>query len=148
MDVSIGELSRRTGVKVPTIHYYEQVGLMPAPSRTEGKQRRYGPAEVSRLNFIRHARELGFEVDAIRELLAMSAQPDRPCAEVDQIARRHLSEVDRRIEQLTALRAELQRMVDECGPGRVCECRVIETLGDHSRCEHEHHRVPYLCFAR
>ena len=98
MDVSIGELSRRTGVKVPTIRYYEEVGLMPAPPRTAGKQRRYGPAEVDRLNFIRHARELGFEVGAIRELLAMSAQPDRSCAEVDQIARRHLSEVDRRIE--------------------------------------------------
>ena len=131
MVVSIGELSRRTGVKVPTIRYYEQVGLMPTPPRTEGKQRRHGPAEVSRLNFIWHARELGFEVDAIRELLAMSAQPDRPCAEVDQIARRHLSEVDRRIEQLTALRAELQRMVDACGHGRVCECRVIETLANH-----------------
>src|SRR3954451_17467411 len=144
MDVSIGELSRRTGVKVPTIRYYEQVGLMAAPPRTAGKQRRYGPAEVDRLNFIRHARELGFVVDAIRELLAMSAQPDRSCAEVDQIARRHLSEVDRRIEQLTALRAELQRMVDECGHGRVCECRVIEVLADHSRCEHNH----LLNFAR
>ena len=131
MDVSIGELSRRTGVKVPTIRYYEQVGLMLAPPRTEGKQRRYGPAEVDRLNFIRHARELGFEVDAIRELLAMSAQPDRSCAEVDQITRRHLSEVDRRIAHLTALRAELQRMVDACGHGRVCECRVIETLANH-----------------
>ena len=131
MDVSIGELSRRTGVKVPTIRYYEQVGLMPAPPRTEGKQRRYGPAAVDRLNFIRHARELGFEVDAIRELLAMSAQPDRSCAEVDQITRRHLSEVDRRIAHLTALRAELQRMVDACGHGRVCECRVIETLANH-----------------
>ena len=131
MDVSIGELSRRTGVKVPTIRYYEQVGLMPAPPRTPGKQRRYGPAEVDRLNFIRHARELGFEVEAIRELLAMSAQPDRSCAEVDQITRRHLTEVDRRIAHLTALRAELQRMVDACGHGRVCECRVIETLANH-----------------
>jgi DNA-binding transcriptional MerR regulator len=144
MDVPIGELSRRTGVKVPTVRYYEQVGLMPAPPRTAGKQRRYGPAEVDRLNFIRHARELGFEVGAIRELLAMSAQPDRSCAEVDQIARRHLSEVDRRIAHLTALRAELQRMVDACGHGRVCECRVIEVLADHSRCEHNH----LLSFAR
>jgi len=138
MDVSIGELSRRTGVKVPTIRYYEQVGLMPAPPRTEGKQRRYGPAAVDRLNFIRHARELGFEVDAIRELLAMSAQPDCSCAEMDQITRRHLSEVDRRIAHLTALRAELQQMVDACGHGRVCECRVIETLANHGLWQHEH----------
>lgn len=142
MDVSIGELSRRTGVKVPTIRYYEGVGLMPVPVRSEGKQRRYTAAEVSRLNFIRHARDLGFEVEAIRELLVLSAEPERPCAEVDAIARRHLAEVERRIGQLTALRAELQRMLDECCHGRMCECRVIETLADHSLCSHDHGRAP------
>lgn len=139
MDISIGALSQQTGVKVPTIRYYEGVGLMPAPARTEGKQRRYTPAEVARLNFIRHARELGFEVDAIRELLAMNAQPDRSCAEVDRITRRHLTEVDRRIAQLTAMRGELQRMVDECGHGRVCECRIIQVLADHGQCACDRH---------
>lgn len=129
MNVSIGELSRQTGVKVPTIRYYEEVGLMPAPIRTEGKQRRYGPAEISRLNFIHHARELGFEVDAIRELLDLNAQPDRSCADVDRITRHHLAEVDRRIARLVAMRSELQRMLDECDHGRVGECRVIEVLG-------------------
>lgn len=130
MDITIGELSRRTGVKVPTIRYYEQIGLMPAPARTEGKQRRYDSAELTRLNFIRHARELGFEVDAIRELLALSAQPDRSCAEVDQITRRHLVEVDRRIEQLQALRLELRRMVGECAHGQISECRIIQVLAE------------------
>ena len=139
MEISIGELSRRTGVKVPTIRYYESVALMPSPSRSEGQQRRYGEAEVSRLTFVRHARELGFEIEAIRELLAMSEQPDQSCAEADRIARRHMSEVDRRISQLTALRAELQRMVDACGHGRVGDCRVIETLANHQHCEHPHH---------
>jgi DNA-binding transcriptional MerR regulator len=139
MEISIGELSRRTGVKVTSIRYYESVTLMPTPSRNEGKQRRYGEPEVSRLTFIRHARELGFEIDAIRELLAMSAQPDQSCAEADRIARRHMSEVDRRIGQLVALRAELQRMVDACGHGRVGDCRVIETLANHDQCEHAHH---------
>lgn len=139
MDISIGELSRQTGVKVPTIRYYEGAGLIPAPARTEGKQRRYDAAAVGRLNFIRHARELGFEVEAIRELLAMNAQPDRSCAEVDRITRRHLAEVDRRIAQLTAMRGELQRMVDECGHGRVCECRIIQVLADHGACICEHH---------
>jgi DNA-binding transcriptional MerR regulator len=139
MEISIGELSSRTGVKVPTIRYYESVALMPAPLRSEGQQRRYGEAEVSRLSFIRHARELGFEIDAIRELLAMSARPDQSCAEADRIARRHMSEVDRRISQLTALRAELQRMVNACGHGRVGECRVIETLANHDHCQHQHH---------
>ncbi len=140
MDIAIGELSRRTGVKVPTIRYYEGVGLMPVPTRTEGKQRRYNVAEVARLNFIRHARDLGFEVEAIRELLALSAQPDRACAEVDGIARRHMAEVERRIAQLVALRAELRRMVDACGHSRVRECRVIETLANLGLCAHDHGR--------
>ena len=139
MDIAIGELSRRTGVKVPTIRYYEQVELMPVPPRSSGSQRRYGEADVARLNFIRHSRELGFEVDAIRELLSMNAHPDRSCADVDLIARRHLSEVDRRIERLMALRGELDRMISECGQGRVGECRVIETLSDHGKCSHESH---------
>jgi DNA-binding transcriptional MerR regulator len=139
MEISIGELSRRTGVKVPTIRYYESIALMPAPLRSEGQQRRYGESEVSRLTFIRHGRELGFEIDAIRELLAMSAQPEQSCAEADSIARRHLSEVDRRISQLVSLRAELQRMVDACSHGRVGDCRVIETLANHDHCEHPHH---------
>jgi DNA-binding transcriptional MerR regulator len=139
MEISIGELSSRTGVKVPTIRYYESVALMPAPLRSEGKQRRYGEAQVSRLAFIRHARDLGFEIDAIRELLAMSARPNQSCADADRIARRHMGEVDRRISQLVALRAELQRMVDACGHGRVGDCRVIETLANHDQCEHQHH---------
>lgn len=139
MEIPIGELSRKTGVKVPTIRYYEQVGLMPVPPRTAGWQRRYSTAQVARLNFIRHARELGFEVEAIRELLALSAQPERSCAEVDEIARRHMGQVERRISQLVALKGELQRMIGECGHGRVSDCRVIEVLANHEECLHEHH---------
>lgn len=138
MDFPIGELARRTRVKVPTIRYYEQIGLLPPPPRTEGQQRRYDQTHVARLNFIRHARELGFEIEAIRELLTMSAKPNQSCAEVDEIARRHVTAIDRRIAHLTTLRTELQRTVDECGRGRVCECRVIETLADSS---HEHGRL-------
>ena len=138
MDIPIGELSRRTGVKVTTIRYYEGIGLMPAPARAESGQRRYRAAEVNRLNFIRHARELGFDFEAIRELLALSAQPERSCAEVDGIARRHVAAIERRIARLVALRAELQRMVDECGHGRVSDCRVIETLADHGLCSRDH----------
>ena len=141
MDFPIGELSRRTHVKVPTIRFYEQIGLLPAPPRTQGQQRRYDASHASKLNFIRHARELGFEVDAIRELLAMSAQPNQPCADIDNLARRHIKEIDRRISHLTSLRAELQRTVDECGHGRVCECRVVETLADGS---HQHGKLDSL----
>jgi DNA-binding transcriptional MerR regulator len=129
MDISIGELSRRTGVKVPTIRYYEQVGLLAAPARTEGKQRRYHATDVTRLNFIRHGRELGFEIDDIRELLALSAQPEKPCDNADKITARHLAGVDQRISQLTALRDELARMLDNCHGGCVADCRVLESLG-------------------
>jgi DNA-binding transcriptional MerR regulator len=131
-DFSIGELASRTGVKIPTIRYYEETGLLPVPARTEGQQRRYGQAAIAQLNFIRHARELGFDVAAVRELLALSQQPDRPCADVDSIARRHVEDIDRRIARLIALRRELQRSLDLCGHGRVGECRVIEALAEEA----------------
>ena len=138
MNLPIGELSRLTGVKVPTIRFYEQIGLLSAPPRTEGNQRRYGKPEVERLNFIRHSRELGFEVDDIRELLDMAAVPQASCHQADSIARNHLTEIDRRIASLTVLRGELARMVDECGHGRICDCRIIEVLADHGECVTEH----------
>lgn len=138
-NLSIGDLSRRTGVKVPTVRYYEDVGLMPAPPRSEGKQRRYDRDAVARLNFIRHARELGFEVEAIRELLGLSTDPHRPCEEIDAIASRHLADVSRRIAQLQMLEGELQWMVQQCGHGSVGECRVLETLNDHAHCSANAH---------
>ena len=132
MDLSIGELSRRAAVKVPTIRYYEQIGLMPETGRTEGKQRRYGRMAVARLAFIRHARELGFEVDAIRTLLSLQDDPDQSCARADEIAKARLVEVEKRIASLKALRKELRKMIEECACGRVGECRVIETLADRT----------------
>ena len=137
--VPIGTVSRETGIKVPTIRYYEEVGLLPSPARTDSNRRSYDAAAVQRLRFIRHARDLGFEVEAIRQLLTLSDQPDRPCADVDVIARSHLAEIDEKIAKLTALRSEVQRMVDEGEHGRVAECRVIEVLGDHGSCLHDRH---------
>lgn len=128
MNIAIGQLSAKTGVKVPTIRFYEEIGLMAAPPRTEGNQRRYGQTEVDRLNFIRNARELGFEVEDIRELLAMAAEPQASCHQADSIAMNHLREIDQRIDRLTALRAELSRMIEECGHGHICDCRVISVL--------------------
>lgn len=136
--VPIGELSRQTGVKVPTVRYYESVGLLPAPERTKSKRRLYGPASVKRLRFIRHARELGFEVDAIRQLLDLSDQPEHSCAAADAIARRHLAEINSRIKRLGVLKREVQRMIDECARGRIAECRVIDVLSHHEHCLHHH----------
>ena len=136
--VSIGEAARDSGVKVPTIRYYEQIGLLPAPTRTEGNRRHYESGDLRRLAFIRHARELGFEIEAIRTLLALQDNPDQPCGTADAIARARLVEVRQRIASLTALQAELERMVEECACGRVADCRVIETLADTS---HHHGRL-------
>lgn len=131
-DLPIGAAARETGVKVPTIRYYEQIGLLPKAPRTEGKQRRYSSDDLTRLNFIRHARDLGFDLDAIRELLAISSQPDQSCAEADHIARRHISEIDKRIAHLVALRADLQTLADGCGQGQVSDCVILETLANRS----------------
>ncbi|HMN74283.1 MAG TPA: helix-turn-helix domain-containing protein [Rhodoblastus sp.] len=130
--ISIGELARRAAIKVPTIRYYEQIGLLRPPSRTEGRQRRYDDDAVARLNFIRHARELGFEIADVRELLGLAEQPDRSCADVDEIARRHVHAIDDRIARLASLRRELQRALDTCQQGKVGECRVIEALASES----------------
>lgn len=131
-DVAIGEAARQSGVKVPTIRYYEQIGLLPAPPRSEGNRRLYGTADLRRLAFIRHARELGFEVEAIRTLLELQDNPDQSCATADAIAKARLIEVEQRIASLTALRSELERMVTECACGHVADCRVIEILADQT----------------
>jgi DNA-binding transcriptional MerR regulator len=131
-DVAIGEAARQSGVKVPTIRYYEQIGLLPAPPRSEGNRRLYGTADLRRLAFIRHARELGFEVGSIRTLLDLQDNPDQSCATADAIAKARLIEVEQRIASLTALRSELERMVTECACGHVADCRVIEILADQT----------------
>jgi DNA-binding transcriptional MerR regulator len=135
MDLSIGQLARRSGVKVPTIRFYEQIGLLPPAARSAGNQRRYGAAAAERLAFIRHARALGFEVEAIRELLRLAAHPAAPCHDADTLATRHLAAVEARIQALFRLRDELARMVAACRGGTVAECRVLQVVGDHGLCE-------------
>ena len=137
-DLTIGELATETGCKIQTIRYYEQIGLMPGASRTEGNQRRFGRPHLERLAFIRHSRALGFSLDAIRELLSLTDEPERSCAAVDRIARCQLQEVESRIRRLQALSAELKRMIRRCRGGRMAECRIIEALADHAHCSTEH----------
>ncbi|PHQ83494.1 MAG: MerR family transcriptional regulator [Thalassobium sp.] len=139
--LTIGTLARKTGTKVQTIRYYEQVGLMLEPDRTEGGQRRYDGDGLDRLAFIRHARQLGFTLEAIRELLDLSDDPEKPCDEADQIARRQLLQVEQRIARLEALRTELERMVHECSGGNTADCRVLEVLRDHSECLTKHDEI-------
>ena len=137
--VSIGDASRSCGVKVPTIRYYEQIGLLSAPPRTEGNRRTLQASDLRRLAFIRHARELGFEIEAIRTLLILQDDPHQPCGTADAIARARLAEVEQRIGSLNALKAELGVMIESCGHGKVADCRVIEVLADHSQCTRPNH---------
>ncbi len=129
---SIGQIANQAGCAVQTVRHYEQIGLIPAPARTSGGQRIYRVEHLSRLAFIRHARELGFPLDAIRELLSLTDQPDRSCETVDKVAREHLEYVRQRISALQGIEAELERMVSECAGGHVADCRIVEVLSDHS----------------
>lgn len=133
--IAIGSVSKATGVKVPTIRYYEGIGLLPSPPRTDGNRRSYDQADMDRLTFIRHSRELGFEIDEIRTLLSLQDHPNQSCEEADAIASRHLVAVKQKIASLTALQHELERMVDGCSHGRVESCKVIDILADHGKCE-------------
>lgn len=125
---SIGDLARATGTKVVTIRYYERIGLLPAPERTAGNYRSYGTDHLGRLSFIRRARDLGFTIEQVRDLLGLSDQRERSCEAVDAIACEHLAEVERKIADLQALRRELASIIDQCGCGTIAECRIIEAL--------------------
>jgi DNA-binding transcriptional MerR regulator len=135
--LTIGDLSRRTGVKIPTIRWYEQAGLIDEPGRTAGNQRRYGDADLERLAFIRHARDLGLGIEAIRELIELGQHPEKPCAGADRIAATHLRSVRARIARLQRLEQELARIAD-CGGDTVGECHVMKALADHDQCATEH----------
>ncbi len=136
--MAIGQLARAAATKVQTIRYYEEIGLISPFQRTDGRHRIYSEDDSRRLKFIRHARELGFGIDEIRELLKLSDNPQMSCSAADQIASSHLEMVELRIAKLKTLRKELKRMVEECNHGHVSQCRVIEVLSDHAHCHGEH----------
>lgn len=136
--ISIGELSRQTGVKVPTIRYYEQMNLIARPERTAGNQRRYSKRDLERLSFIRHARELGLAIEDIRELVHLAQNPEMSCSQAHQIASRHLQSVQARLSKLKKLETELKRISGLSDSGHVGECEVIQSLADHRLCETSH----------
>ena len=130
--LSIGDLAKATETKVETIRYYERVGILPKPARTAGNYRSYQPTHLARLGFVRHSRYLGFSLDQVRELLSLSDQKDRSCAQVDAIAREHLAEVDAKIKSLKKLRRELDSLIRQCHSGKISECRIIQALGSRA----------------
>jgi len=126
--LSIGELAHATGCKVETIRYYERIGLLPPPARTGGNYRAYTRRHLGQLSFIRRGRDLGFSLDEVRELLRLSDDREQSCTEVDRIGHLHLLEVERKLADLTALRAELRQLIEQCTHGTIAACRIIEAL--------------------
>jgi len=136
--LSIGQLSPQTGVKVPTIRYYEKMGLIAPPGRSQGNQRRYEPDALRRLSFIKHGRDLGLSLDAIAELIDLADDPQRPCVDADRIAREHLVAVQDKIARLGRLERELTRIASRCTGQTIGECYVIQALSDHTLCDDDH----------
>ena len=136
---SIGELSKRTKVKIPTIRYYEEMGLLAEAERTTGNQRRYDKEGLERLSFIRHARDLGFSIEAISSLIELQEHPDRSCKEATNIAVTQLADVRSKIKRLKTLEKELGRISKGCdGDGMSEDCYVLASLADHGLCSREH----------
>ena len=130
--LSIGDLARRTGTKATTVRWYEEVGLLPPPARTAGGHRVYGAAHLARLDFIRHAREFGFPLGAVRELLDLAARSDgASCEAAHGIACARLAEVEEKLRRLETLRAELAHMVENGCRGAPADCRILNALADH-----------------
>lgn len=130
-NLTIGELAARTGVTAVAIRYYERERVItPATRGGTGRYRLYGTADAERLRFVRRARDLGFSLDEVRELLTLAADaPDRPCDDVNRIARSHLAQVEAKLEQLIALRAELQRLISACdGDVVLANCSLLSAL--------------------
>ncbi len=126
---SIGQLSKKTGVKVPTIRYYENMKLIAQPDRTAGNQRRYDQAAVDKLGFIKRARDLGFTIEAILALMRLQNHPDQPCREAADIAYAQLSDVRLRIKRLRTLETELKRITDGCrGNETLQDCYIMASL--------------------
>lgn len=127
--LTIGKLAKAADTKVETVRWYEKVGLIDAPERTGGNYRSYTAGDLSRLTFIRRARDLGFSLDQVRALINLARDPSGDCGSVDELASGHLAEIDRKIADLTALRRELAMLLTSCRGGTVSECRILEAFG-------------------
>jgi MerR family mercuric resistance operon transcriptional regulator len=126
--LSIGTLSKQTGVNIETIRYYERIGVMPAPARSDGGFRRYRGDHLKRLNFIRRGRELGFSLADLRALLRLVDGHTYTCAQVRALTLEHLAEIRRKITDLRRLDRVMSDMAAQCTGRRVPECPIIDAL--------------------
>lgn len=130
--LSIGAVAARTGCTVPTIRYYEEIGLMQPGPRTDAGRRVYGDAAVRRLTFVRRCREFGFSIGDVRDLVDLVDAPDTPCLEVRTIAAEHLGRVRAKLAELQALEASLAAFVGgcdtTCAGGAAGDCTILDDL--------------------
>ena len=132
LPLSIGGVAQQTGCTVPTIRYYEEIGLLPAGPRSEGGRRVYGQAAVRRLTFIRRCRDFGFSIEQVRELVGLVDEPDGPCTEVRDVAARHLAQLRGKLAELQALESSVAAFVrgcdSACAGGAAVDCTILEDL--------------------
>jgi Cd(II)/Pb(II)-responsive transcriptional regulator len=127
--LKIGELAKHTGSQVETIRYYEREGLLPAPARSEGNYRLYGPSHAERLQFIRHCRSLDMTLDEIRNLLSFRDAPEASCSAVNDLLDKHIDHVATRIRELLALQKQLKELRSLCHSTQaVKDCEILHTL--------------------
>lgn len=128
--MTIGRLAADAGVGIDTVRYYEREGLLPAPARSESGYRCYDAASATRLRFIRRARDLGFSLDDVRDLLALSGDGLHGTQGVRHRAEARLADVERRIAELHRVRRGLKKLVDACpGHGPLDTCPILAALG-------------------
>jgi MerR family transcriptional regulator, mercuric resistance operon regulatory protein len=130
---AIGALSAQSGVNIETIRYYERIGIMPAPPRTEGRQRVYDEVHVKRLTFIRRGRELGFSLDEIRDLLGLVRDHDLTCAEVKAMTEEHVTDIRRKMKDLKKLERVLTDLAAQCSGDAVPDCPILDALSERRR---------------
>lgn len=128
----IGAAAAASGCHIETIRYYERIGLLPRPGRTTGRYRDYLPQEVDRLRFITRGRELGFSLEEIRSLLALSDDPALSCRDVDQLAHHHLADIQQRVRELRRIARELERTIASCAGGKRGQCAILGALRQSS----------------
>lgn len=126
--MNIGDASRASGVSIKMVRHYEAIGVLPKAARTEGNYRLYGPNEVHTLRFVRRARNLGFSMDQIRELLGLWQSKSRSSVAVKKIARAHVDELKAKIAELEAMVKTLEHLMQHCHGDHRPECPILDDL--------------------
>jgi MerR family transcriptional regulator, mercuric resistance operon regulatory protein len=126
--LTIGGLSKKTGVNIETIRYYEKIGVLPHPQRTQGGNRIYDESQIKRLKFVRRSRELGFSLDEIREMLRLVDEKDFTCAEIASISQHHLDDIKLKINDLQKIERHMKDMLSQCSREKVPDCAILDIL--------------------